>query len=232
MKKKNQFNKPQSQIQKFKGSCFVCGKVGHSDAWCYQWKGKDSKKERQSDVQDNLAEGNEVVVVVVVEANLLANKIGWLPDTGASRHFWATKEILHDFEESTDRECVYMADSTTAVVMGKGKVLLKLTSGKTLSLNNVFYVPSLRRNLVSGALLNKVGLKLVFEDDKIIISRGWDFVGKGYLSGGLFVLNIVQENVNNASISYSAYIVESINLWHRRLGHVNIASIKMLRKKE
>ena len=29
MKKKNQFNKPESQIQKFKGSCFVCGKVGH-----------------------------------------------------------------------------------------------------------------------------------------------------------------------------------------------------------
>ena len=92
-------------------------------------------------------------------------------DTGASRHFCANKELLHDFEESTNRECVYMGNSTTAVVMGKGKVLLKLTSGKTLSLNNVFYVPSLRRNLVSGALLNKVGLKLVFEADKIIISR-------------------------------------------------------------
>ena len=65
-----------------------------------------------------------------------------------------------------------MGNSTTAVVIGKGKVLLKLTSGKTLSLNNVFYVPSLRRNLVSGALFNKVGLNLVFEADNIIISRG------------------------------------------------------------
>ena len=65
-----------------------------------------------------------MVVVVVVEANLLANKIGWLLDTGASRHFCATKELLHDFEESTDRECVYMGDSTTAVVMVKGKFLL------------------------------------------------------------------------------------------------------------
>ena len=125
-----------------------------------------------------------------------------------------------------------MGNSTTAVVMGKGKVLLKLTSGKTLSLNNVLYVPSLRRNLVSRALLNKVGLKLVFEADKIIISRGGVFVGKVYLSGGLFVLNIVQEIVNNASISNSAYIVDSINLWHGRLGHVKIASIKMTRKIE
>ena len=105
-------------------------------------------------------------------------------DTGASRHFCANKELLHDFEESTDRECVYMGNSTTAVLMGKGNFLLKLTSGNTLSLNNVLYVPCLRRNLVSGALLNKVGLKVVFEADKIIISHGGDFVGKVYHSGG------------------------------------------------
>ena len=40
----------------------------------------------------------------------------------------------------------------------------------------------------------------MFEADKIIISCRGDFVGKGYLSGGLFVLDIVQEIVNNASI--------------------------------
>ena len=101
-----------------------------------------------------------MVVVVVVEANLLANTIGWVLDTSASRHFSANEELFNDFEESTDRECIYMGESTTAVVMCTGKVLLKLTSGKTLSLNNVLYVPSVRRNLVSGALLDKVALNL------------------------------------------------------------------------
>ena len=48
---------------------------------------------------------------------------------------------------------------------------------------------------------------------------------EGYISGGLFVFIILQWIVNN-------YIVESINLWHRRLGHVNTASIKKLRKME
>ena len=134
-------------------------------------KRQHSKKEGESDVQENHAEGNEVIVVVVVEENLLANKIGWLLDTGSSRHFCANKELLHDFEESTDIECVYTGNSTIVVVICKGKVLLNVNSGKTLSLNNILYVPSLCRKLVSGALLNKVGLKLVFEADKIIISR-------------------------------------------------------------
>ena len=135
-------------------------KVGHRAARCCQSKEQNSKKERQSDVQSNLVEGNEVIVVVVVEENLVANKIDWVLDTSASRHFCANKELFNDFEESTDGERVYMGNSTTVVVMGKGKFLLKLTSGMTLSLNNVLYVPSVRRNLVSGALLDKVALNL------------------------------------------------------------------------
>ncbi|XP_070036525.1 uncharacterized protein [Nicotiana tomentosiformis] len=59
-----------------------------------------------------------------------------------------------------------------------------------------------------SAFLNKAGLKLIFESDKIIISRGGDFVG----NRSLFVLNIVQEITNNASTSSSAYIAESIDL--------------------
>ncbi|KAH0705838.1 hypothetical protein KY285_010370 [Solanum tuberosum] len=30
VKKKNHFNKSKSQIKKFKGPCFVCGKLGHN----------------------------------------------------------------------------------------------------------------------------------------------------------------------------------------------------------
>ncbi|XP_075077010.1 uncharacterized protein LOC142163773 [Nicotiana tabacum] len=134
--------------------------------------------------------------------------------------------------ESANGECVYMGNSTTGGVMGKGKILLKLTSGKTLALNNVLYVPSLRRNLVFSPLLNKAGIKLIFESDKVVISRGGDFVGKGYLSEGLFILNIAQDSTKNASTFNSAYIAESTDLWYGRLGHINIASIKRFRKIE
>jgi len=41
-----------------------------------------------------------------------------------------------------------MGNSSTASGKGKGKILLKFTSGKMLSLSNVLFVPSLRGNLV------------------------------------------------------------------------------------
>jgi len=59
----------------------------------------------------------------------------------------------------------------TAEVMGKGNILLKFTSSKLLSLSNVLYVSSLNRNLISGILLNKAGLKTIIRDDKVVISH-------------------------------------------------------------
>ena len=70
-------------------------------------------------------------------------------------------------------------------------MILKMTSGKNLTLNNVLYVPEIRKNLVSGSLLNKHGFRMVFEADKVVVSKSGIFVGKGYVSNGLFKLNIM-----------------------------------------
>ena len=48
------------------------------------------------------------------------------------------------------------------------------------------------------------------------------YVGKGYLSNGLFKMNviIVFPTIDNDKGS-SIYMLESSNVWHGRLGHVN-----------
>ncbi|KAL0364985.1 UNVERIFIED_CONTAM: putative 12-oxophytodienoate reductase 11 [Sesamum angustifolium] len=153
------------KIQKNKCQCYCCGKTGHKAYQCYQRKDQQKTNQKQNP-QLNLAETEEIIAAVVVEANLVENKVDWILDTGASKHFCANKELFHEFHEASDGECVFMGNSATAGVMGKGKVLLKLTSGKILALLDVLYVPSLRRNLISGSLLNKVGLKIVLESDK------------------------------------------------------------------
>ena len=122
-----------------------------------------------------------------------------------------------------------MGDSGIARVAGRGKTLLKFTLGKSLALHSVLHVPNMCRNLVFGFLLNKAGLKIVFESNKIIFSQNGDFVGKGFCHEGLFVLETDCENMNISSNSF-AYIVESLDLWHGRLGHVNVATIKRMKQ--
>ena len=108
-------------------------------------------------------------------------------------------------------ECVYVGDNRSVPVSGKGKVLLKLTFGKTLSLNNVLHVPHFWHNLISVHLLSKAGIKVLFDGSIVTLTKNEVFVGKGYDDEGLFVVNVDQ--VINEKCSYScAYLVDSIDV--------------------
>ena len=104
----------------------------------------------------------------------------WVVDSGATRHICANRNAFSSYYSIRDREeQVYLGDSRTTFVLGKGKVLLKLTSRKTLALSDVLHVPSIKVNLISVALLGKVGVKVSFESDKIVMTKNNVFVGKG-----------------------------------------------------
>ena len=79
-----------------------------------------------------------------------------------------------------------MGDARTASVVGKGKILLKSTLGKSLALHAILHIPDIRRNLLFGSLLNKARIKMVFDVDKVVLTRNGDFVGKGYYCHGGF----------------------------------------------
>ncbi|XP_070020503.1 uncharacterized protein [Nicotiana sylvestris] len=87
-------------------------------------------------------------------------------------------------------ETISMGNAAKAKIEGCGKIFLKMTSGKVVTLNNVLYVPEIRKNLASTGLLVKNGFKCVFVSDKVVISKNEMFVGKGYLTEGLFKLNL------------------------------------------
>ena len=125
-----------------------------------------------------------------------------------------------------------MGNSSSSKVEGQGKVVLKMTSGKELTLNDVLHVPEILKNLVSGSLLSKKGFKLVFVSDNFILTKNGMYVGKGYMSNGLFKMNVMTvvppiKNINKKSTS-SAYMLESSNVWHGRLGHVNYDTLRIL----
>jgi hypothetical protein len=122
-----------------------------------------------------------------------------------------------------------MGNGSRAAVHGIGRVDLKLTSGKTLSLKNVQHVPGINRNLISGSLLCRDGFKLVFESNKFIVSKFGLFIGKCYDSGGLFRLSVADDcnNVAN-SVSYFKLNVGEAAVWHSRLCHISFDRIIQL----
>ena len=96
----------------------------------------------------NLVEGDDIIVMVT-QVNVVTNVNKWVVDFGATRHFCANKIMFTSYAVVGDgEEQVYLGDLRNTSIQGKGKVLLKLTFGKKLALNDVIHVPSIRVNLV------------------------------------------------------------------------------------
>ncbi|KAJ9566473.1 hypothetical protein OSB04_002439 [Centaurea solstitialis] len=132
--------------------------------------------------------------------------------TGATRHVCYDKNNFHTFKEVNDGQKLFMGNAAIGEIKGIREVVLRMTSGKELKLKDVLFVPELRKNLVSGWLLNKVGFKLVFESDKFVLSKNGMYVGKGYAMNGMFKLNVMVVNVMNNNASTSAYMLEFSNI--------------------
>ena len=153
-------------------------------------------------------------------------------DTGATRHVYSEKKMFSSYQTIDNGEQLFMGNSSSSMVEGQGKVVLKMTSGKEPTLNDVLHVPEIQKNLVSGSLLSKKGFKLVFVSDNFILTKNGMYVGKGYMSNGLFKMNVMTvvppiKNINKKNTS-SAYMLESSNVWHGRLGHVNYDTLRRL----
>ena len=169
------------------------------------------------------------LTAMISEGNMAGNPKEWWIDTGATRHICANRSMFSSYTTVGGDEKLYMGNSSTSKVKGVGKIALKMTSRKIVTLINVLHVLNVRKNLVSGSLLSKNGFKLVFVSDKFVLSKNEMYVGKGYLSDGLFKLNVItivtKVDLNKVA---SSYVLESSNIWHARLGHVNYKSIKKL----
>ena len=212
-KRKREQNPNAKKQKKFQGSCHNCGKKGHKAAVCRAPK----KKKPEANMAGNSEDVTDMdLCAVVSECNLVGNNKEWFLDTGATRHICANKWMFTTYNPATDNEQLFMGNLSASKVEGKGKIVLKLTSGKELKLNDVLHVPEIRKNLISGSLLSKHGFKLTFVADKFVISKNGVYVGRGYVCDGLFKANVttvVANNDMNKSES-SAYIVDSSNMWH------------------
>ena len=75
--------------------------------------------------------------------------VNWLIGSGPSRHFTRYKEALSNLIEKDTNLEIMLGDNTTYPVEGVGNITLQLNQGNTIHLQEVLYVPDLKKNLVS-----------------------------------------------------------------------------------
>uniref|UniRef100_A0A2N9I4J9 Integrase catalytic domain-containing protein n=1 Tax=Fagus sylvatica TaxID=28930 RepID=A0A2N9I4J9_FAGSY len=151
-KKQGQTHKiegPKAAIQKDK-VCWFCGNAGHKKVDCYKFKSWKDKKNKL---------GGNLLAFVCLESSLIDVPLNsWWFDSGATVHI---ANSLQGFKSkrrpSEDEKYLYVGNGVQVEIELIGVVSLKLESGYELVLENILYVPSMRRNLISISALDQAG---------------------------------------------------------------------------
>ncbi|WVZ97731.1 hypothetical protein U9M48_043245 [Paspalum notatum var. saurae] len=116
----------------------------------------------------------------------------------------------------------------------KGKIegLGKIEISSEYSISNVLLVDSLNFNPLSVGQLCDLGFQCLFKPNEVIVSKidGGEEVFKGFRHNNLYLVDF---NSKKANLQACLFSKNSMGwLWHRRLAHVGMSTLKKVMKKD
>lgn len=100
----------------------------------------------------------------------------WYIDSGASTHMFGVIEV---FSEITERDIsveVELGDDRVVRAVGRGTIAFQRESRPPLRFRDVYYVPGLKKNLISILTIEDRGLEVLFRGGRVyILPKGASF---------------------------------------------------------
>ena len=225
-------SKPQQPKKKEKvakeDACFECGVVGHWKRNCPTYlAGLKTKK---------AGEGTSGISIFMIEMGIFTfSSTTWVFDTGCGTHICNS---LQGFRRSKKLKAgdmvLHMGNGAKVAVQEIGTFEMCLPNGLYLLLDNVCYIPSLTRNIISVSRLKQSGFNYQFVDDNIHSFLKGIFYFEARPANGIYELNLDCSSSNNSIYHVNTkrvkYNLNQTYLWHCRLGHINKKRISQLQK--
>ncbi|CAL8085513.1 unnamed protein product [Prunus armeniaca] len=141
------------------------------------------------------------------------------------------REDLHDDIDKNVTAKVEMGTGQLVEVTGKRNLVVETKIGKQY-IKEVMLVLGLKENLFSVGQTMEHGYYLVFGDHKVEIyydSSYSNMVARVQMRGNRSFPMKLQSGIH---IAYKANVYHSTTMWHRRLGHLNMSSLKLMQEQE
>ena len=208
----------------FNTECFYCHENGHFKTNCTKYK---------CDLDEGKIERLKGILVIELNLNLATTIQDWVIDTGSCAHLVSNVQALRDRRSLSKGEVVLKVGNGASIpAVTVGTLDLHLSSGLCLNLKDVYYVPSIFRNIISVSCLDAEGFCFVINNSRMVIKKNDLFYANAFISNGLYLLDLGEDkhvlNINNKRLKMSH--TNEILLWHYRLGHINEKRVKKLQQ--
>lgn len=215
--------------------CYSCNQYGHKSAECPQSKKKKNQFENTSHASVNESKRQQTTTessggFCAGFTSGFFDKNDWYIDSGASYHMsmrddWMESKYDHDISEIT------VANDSKLNVKSAGKIVMKTdgdgNSSKLLPINDVLHVPDLSANLLSVSQIVSRNFTVIFNVNGCrILDSNENLIATGRHVNNMFKLN-AKESGSCLKVCHEKE--SQLNLWHRRMGHLNICDLVKLR---
>ncbi|CAN0838933.1 Retrovirus-related Pol polyprotein from transposon TNT 1-94 [Linum grandiflorum] len=148
----------------------------------------------------------------------------WYLDSGCSHHMTGDDRLFSKLELHKGGKVTF-GDNTKGRILGQGSI------GKSPDpvFLNVLLVENLKHNLLSISQFCDSSNKVIFEQNHCFIERISDnkIILTGTRSNNMYTINMKNKTAFSESC-FSALLANSVDLWHRKLGHISSSRITKL----
>lgn len=167
---------------KNKVRCFNCNLMGHYAAECRKpRRGNETRTEsnlnqieeddepalllaKLEEKHDSLVLLNENSVLPRLDPNVKhkGESSIWYLDNGASNHMTGLRSKFKELDENVSG-LVKFGDGSTVGIKGKGTVIFCCKNGEERAIHEVYYIPTLRNNIISLGQLSETSSKVILK---------------------------------------------------------------------
>ena len=176
---------PKVEDPKSKAVCFHYNKVGH---WKRNCKVDLAELKKKKGSETTASDSG----MFMIEVNMsLSQNSTWVLDTACGSHICNSLQGLRRSRTLEEDEVILrMGNGARVAATTVGSFDLHMPTGKTIVLNNCYFVPSIVRNNISIPMLDLAGFSFVIQNNKCSTLRDNVIYGGGILNNGLYVCDV------------------------------------------